>query len=348
MTALIEVEGLRVRLPGPKGPVTIVDGLDFSIEEGETFGIAGESGSGKTMTALALLRLLPPRAIVQGRIVYHGKDLLQLDRKGMQAVRGREISMVFQDPMTSLHPMLTIGKTLTAQVRHHFGVSRASARQRAVEMLAEVRIPDPEGSLASFPHQFSGGMRQRIAIAGALICRPRLLIADEPTTALDVTVQAGVIGLIERLQRESGLSVVLITHDLGVMSAAADRLTVMYAGRIVESGTTQRVLQQPWHPYTEGLLAALPQPDRSEDDLLPIPGSPPVPSALPSGCPFHPRCPRVIDSCRVEVPALTPFRDGRVACPVALGALQAQLESAGQSGRVGQPGSVGQPEDACP
>ncbi|HET8591710.1 MAG TPA: ABC transporter ATP-binding protein [Nakamurella sp.] len=323
MTPLVEVQGLRVRLPGPGGPVTIVDGLDFAVEEGETFGIAGESGSGKTMTALALLRLLPPRAIVEGRIRYQGKDLLGLDRKGMQAVRGRQISMVFQDPMTSLHPMLTIGKILTTQVRHHFGVSRAEARRRAVEMLAEVRIPDPEGSLSSFPHQFSGGMRQRIAIAGALICRPKLLIADEPTTALDVTVQAGVIGLLERLQRESGLSVVLITHDLGVMSAAADRLTVMYAGRIVESGTTRRVLQQPRHPYTQGLLAALPQPDRSEDELVPIPGSPPVPTALPSGCAFHPRCPMATDACRLEVPELVAVPGGRLACPPSLAGLQA-------------------------
>jgi oligopeptide/dipeptide ABC transporter ATP-binding protein len=190
-------------------------------------------------------------------------------------------------------------------------------------MLAEVRIPDPEGSLSSFPHQFSGGMRQRIAIAGALICRPKLLIADEPTTALDVTVQAGVIGLLERLQRESGLSVVLITHDLGVMSAAADRLTVMYAGRIVESGTTRRVLQQPRHPYTQGLLAALPQPDRSEDELVPIPGSPPVPTALPSGCAFHPRCPMATDACRLEVPELVAVPGGRLACPPSLAGLQA-------------------------
>jgi oligopeptide/dipeptide ABC transporter ATP-binding protein len=331
MTALVEVEGLRVQLPGHGGPVTIVDGLDFTIEEGETFGIAGESGSGKTMTALALLRLLPPRAIVQGRIVYQGQDLLTLDRKGMQAMRGRQISMVFQDPMTSLHPMLSIGKILTAQVRHHFGVSRAEARRRAVEMLAEVRIPDPEGSLSSFPHQFSGGMRQRIAIAGALICRPKLLIADEPTTALDVTVQAGVIGLLERLQRESGLSVVLITHDLGVMSAAADRLTVMYAGRIVESGSTARVLQQPRHPYTEGLLAALPQPARSDEQLVPIPGSPPIPSALPSGCAFHPRCPKAIASCRSEVPALATVPGGRLACPVTLADLGAAAGTPGMA-----------------
>ncbi|MEP9364646.1 ABC transporter ATP-binding protein [Nocardioides sp. CN2-186] len=317
MSALVEVEGLRVSLPGPNGPVTIVDGLDFTVEEGEIFGIAGESGSGKTMSALAMLRLLPPRAIVEGRIAYQGRELLALDNKSMRAVRGNEISMVFQDPMTSLHPMLTIGKSLTTQVRQHFGMSRAEARKRAIEMLAEVRIPDPEGALASYPHQFSGGMRQRIAIASALMCKPRLLIADEPTTALDVTVQAGVIRLLERLQRENGLSVILITHDLGVMSTAADRLTVMYAGRIVESGTTRRVLQDPWHPYTQGLLAALPRPDRSDDELVPIPGSPPTPALLPAGCAFHPRCPKVVDACRTAVPPLERIAGDRIACVVA-------------------------------
>ena len=304
--------------------MTIVDGLDFTVEEGEIFGIAGESGSGKTMSALALLRLLPPRAIVEGRLVYQGRDLLTLDRKAMRAVRGSEISMVFQDPMTSLHPMLTIGKALTTQMRQHFGMSRAEARARAVEMLTEVSIPDPEGSLASYPHQFSGGMRQRIAIASALMCRPRLLIADEPTTALDVTVQAGVLRLLERLQRENGLSVILITHDLGVMSTAADRLTVMYAGRIVESGTTRRVLQDPWHPYTQGLLDALPHPGESDETLVPIPGGPPTPAALPSGCAFHPRCPQAVDPCRSEVPVLEQLPAGRVACMVATGSVAAE------------------------
>lgn len=326
MTALVEVEGLRIRLPGPNGPVTIVDGLDFVIDEGEVFGIAGESGSGKTLTALTLLRLLPPRAIVEGRIVYQGKELLQLNRASMQAIRGREIAMVFQDPMTSLHPMLSVEKLLTKQLRHHFGVSRAHARQKAIEVLAEVRIPDPEGALASYPHQFSGGMRQRIAIASALMCEPRLLIADEPTTALDVTVQAGVLTLLRRLQNETGMAVVLITHDLGVMSTAADRLMVMYAGRIVESGTTRRVLQDPWHPYTQGLLAALPHPDGAGAELLPIPGSPPMPASLPSGCAFHPRCPKAIDGCASEVPPLESIGADRLACPVHF----APLTAAGQ------------------
>jgi len=328
VSALVEVEGLRIRLPGPNGPVTIVDGLDFVIDEGEVFGIAGESGSGKTMSALTLLRLLPPRAIVEGRIVYQGKELLQLDRGGMQAIRGREIAMVFQDPMTSLHPMLSVEKLLTKQLRHHLGVSRATARQRAIEVLAEVRIPDPEGALASYPHQFSGGMRQRIAIASALMCKPRLLIADEPTTALDVTVQAGVLALLERLQQETGMSVVLITHDLGVMSTAADRLMVMYAGRIVESGTTRRVLQDPWHPYTQGLLASLPHPERGEGELVPIPGSPPMPSSLPSGCAFHPRCPIVSDGCASDVPPLETIRADRLACSVRVASLPVASQGA--------------------
>jgi oligopeptide/dipeptide ABC transporter ATP-binding protein len=318
MTPVLEVDALTVRLPGPQGPITIIEDVSFAIEQGETFGVAGESGSGKTMTALAVLRLLPPRAQVTGRVIYKGKDLLTLDNKEMQSVRGREISVVFQDPMTSLHPMLAIGKVLTAQLRHHFKLSKKQARDRAVEILAEVRIPDPEGSLRSFPHQFSGGMRQRIAIASALICRPSLLIADEPTTALDVTVQAGVIDLIQRLQREARLSVLMITHDLGVMSVAADRVTVMYAGKVVESGVTKRVLQDPRHPYTRGLLAALPQPEKSEAELTPIPGSPPLPSALPSGCSFHPRCSFAVDSCRTDVPDLVDLPDGRLACPVVL------------------------------
>ena len=319
MSPLLQVEGLRIKLPGPTGLVTIVDGVDFEVEEGQVVGVAGESGSGKTMTALGILRLLPPRAVVEGRIRYQGRDLVGLDRKQITAIRGRSISMVFQDPMTSLHPMLSIGRILTGPVRHHFKVSRAEARSRAVEALRQVRIPDPEGSLASFPHQFSGGMRQRIAIAAALICRPRLLIADEPTTALDVTVQAGIIDLLDRLRRDNGLSVLLITHDLGVMSALADRLNVMYAGRIVESGSTAGVLQTPNHPYTTGLLAALPQPEAEAEErrqLVPIPGMPPSLTDLPPGCAFEPRCPVSVASCSAAVPPLLTIGDRRVACPV--------------------------------
>ena len=317
MSVLLEVEDLRVQLPGPKGLITIIDGVNLQLSRGQVHGIAGESGSGKTMTALALLRLLPPRAVVRGRVVFNGRDLIPLDRKAIGAVRGREIAMVFQDPMTSLHPMLPIGKILGDQVRHHFKVGKTEARRRAVDMLAKVRIPDPEGSLSSFPHQFSGGMRQRIAIASALICGPSLLVADEPTTALDVTVQAGIIDLLDQLRQDAGLSVLLITHDLGVMSAMADQLAVMYAGRVVESGGTAAVIHQPRHPYTAGLLAALPQPDRDErTPLLPIPGTPPSMSELPAGCAFSPRCPQVRPSCHDHVPPLIQVGDRLVACPV--------------------------------
>ncbi|MHB1571211.1 MAG: ABC transporter ATP-binding protein [Solirubrobacteraceae bacterium] len=317
MSALLEVERLRVTLPTPDGPVTVVEEVDFSVQEGQVFGLAGESGSGKTMSALSLLRLLPRRAVVQGRVVYRGRDLVGLSEGELRSVRGREIAMIFQDPLTSLHPMLSIGRALTEHLRHHLGVGRAEAKRRAIELLAEVRIPDPEGSLKAYPHQFSGGMRQRIAIAVALICGPSLVIADEPTTALDVTVQAGIIGLLDRLRRENGLSVMLITHDLGVMSSIADVVSVMYAGRIVESGLTREMLQRPRHPYTAGLLSALPHPETTVDrPLVAIPGSPPSPDSHPPGCRFHPRCTYATGDCREQVPPLISIESRRLACPV--------------------------------
>ena len=225
--------------------------------------------------------------------------------------------MVFQDPMTSLHPMLSVGRQLTEHVRHHLNVGRRDAEQRAEEILADVRIPDPAAALHAFPHQFSGGMRQRIAIAIALACRPRLLIADEPTTALDVTVQAGILRLLDRLRREHELAVVLITHDLGVMSAIADRVSIFYAGRVVESGDREDVLQRPRHPYTRALLDALPHPEAAhEHELVAIAGSPPSPTAIPPGCAFHPRCAYTRESCRTEVPPLISVGNRRLACPV--------------------------------
>lgn len=315
--SLLEVEKLSVRLPTANGPVTVVDGISFAIEESQVFGIAGESGSGKTMSALALLGLLPARSEVEGRIVYRGRDLVGIGERQLQAVRGREIAMIFQDPMTSLHPMLTIGRALCEHLRHHLGLSKKDAQGRAVELLNEVRIPDPEGCLHAYPHQFSGGMRQRIAIAVALICGPSLVIADEPTTALDVTVQAGILALIDRLRKENGLSVMLITHDLGVMSSIADAVSVMYAGRIVESGLTAELMQGPRHPYTEGLLGALPHPEAADDrPLVAIPGSPPAASDPPPGCRFHPRCPYAIDSCSVHTPPLLTVGSRRFACSV--------------------------------
>jgi oligopeptide/dipeptide ABC transporter ATP-binding protein len=318
LNPVLSIRGLRVQLPTPSGLVTVVDGVDHDVEPGQVFGIAGESGSGKTISVLSLLGLLPDGAVVDGTAMFEGRDLLRLDRRAMRDVRGKKIAMVFQDPLTSLHPMMTIGRQVTEHLRYHLGLSGDAARARAVELLGEVRIPDPAGALTAFPHQFSGGMRQRIAIAIALACGPKVLIADEPTTALDVTVQAGILRLLDRLRKQSGLSVIMITHDLGVMSSIADWLTLMYAGRIVESGPTADTLARPRHPYTAGLLAALPHPEAAEDTpLISIKGSPPSPQSRPSGCAFHPRCAYAIASCVSDVPDLVNAGDSRkLACPV--------------------------------
>jgi oligopeptide transport system ATP-binding protein len=317
VSALLEVENLSVRLATRGGGVTVVNGISYAVEPGSVFGIAGESGSGKTMSALALLGLLPGGASVGGHATFGGRDLLHLSKRALRDVRGREIAMVFQDPLTALHPMMNIGRQLTEHVRRHLGLSKEAALERAAGLLADVRIPDPEGALVSFPHQFSGGMRQRIAIAAALACEPKLIVADEPTTALDVTVQAGILRLLDDLRREKGLSVILITHDLGVMSSIADRVSVMYAGRVVEEGPRDLVLRQPRHPYTKALLRALPRPESSKaSPLVSIPGAPPSPNAVPSGCAFHPRCEFAIASCTSELPPLVKQGDRAFACPV--------------------------------
>jgi oligopeptide transport system ATP-binding protein len=314
--SLLEVEGLRIRLPTTRGLVTVVDGVDYAVEEGEVFGVAGESGSGKTMSMLSLLGLLPDGAVVDGHVQFGGNDLLHMPRRRLRAVAGRDLAMVFQDPLTSLHPMLSVGRQLTEHVQRHLDVGKRDAERRAVSALEDVRIPDPASALRAFPHQFSGGMRQRIAIAIALACRPKLLIADEPTTALDVTVQAGILRLLDRLRRENDLSVILITHDLGVMSAIADRVSIFYAGRVVEAGTREEVLRLPRHPYTRALLEALPHPEAGEDKpLVAIGGAPPSPGAIPSGCAFHPRCAYAIETCRTDVPLLVPKGDRLLACP---------------------------------
>jgi oligopeptide transport system ATP-binding protein len=317
VSALLEVEGLRVRLPTPAGYVTVVDGVDYQVEPAQVFGVAGESGSGKTVSMLALLGLLPTGAVVEGSAAFGGKDLLRLRGRQLRAVSGRDIGMVFQDPMTSLHPMLTVGRQLTEHVRRHLGLGRHDATQRAIDLLEQVRIPDPASALHSYPHQFSGGMRQRIAIAIALACGPRLLIADEPTTALDVTVQAGILRLLDRLRREHELSVVLITHDLAVMSSIADSVSIFYAGRVVESGPRERLLQHPRHPYTRALLDALPHPEAARDvPLVAIKGTPPTPQQIPPGCPYHPRCAYAIDVCMTHDPPLVPVGGRRLACHV--------------------------------
>jgi oligopeptide transport system ATP-binding protein len=301
---LLEVESLSVSLPTPEGRVNILEDVSFSVREGHVHGLAGESGSGKTMSVLALMRLLPRGAVVSGRAIFRGRDLLALDQRALRDVRGRELAMVFQDPMTSLHPMLTVGHSLTEHLRHHLGLRRPAARREAIAMLEAVRI--------------SGGMRQRIAIAVALICNPTLLIADEPTTALDVTVQAGVLTLLDSLRRERGLSMIIITHDLGVMSSIAESVSVMYSGRIVESGPTSQLLTRPRHPYAHGLLQSLPHPESTGDSpLRVIRGAPPRVGEQPDGCPFHPRCSYVQQSCRERRPPLTILDGGRrSACDV--------------------------------
>jgi oligopeptide/dipeptide ABC transporter ATP-binding protein len=315
VTSVLAVEKLRVRIGGN----TIVDGVDYEIGPSEVFGIAGESGSGKTISMLALLGLLPERSTVEGTATFAGRDLLAMPRRDLRELSGRDLAMVFQDPFTSLHPMLSVGKQLTEHVRLHLGLDRRAAARRAEELLAEVRIPDPAAALHRFPHQFSGGMRQRIAIAIALACRPKLLIADEPTTALDVTVQAGILRLLDRLRHEHELSVVLITHDLGVLSSIADTVSIFYAGRVVESGSRDTVLQQPRHPYTKALLDALPHPEAAkEKPLVAIGGSPPTPGRIPLGCAFHPRCAYAVEVCRSDIPPLAPVAGGdrRLACHV--------------------------------
>jgi oligopeptide transport system ATP-binding protein len=279
--------------------------------------VAGESGSGKTMSMLALLGLLPPGAVVEGRAAFGGQDLLRLRGNDLRAVSGRDIGMVFQDPMTSLHPMLSIGRQLTEHMRRHLGLGRREAGDRAVGLLEQVRIPDPRSALHAYPHQFSGGMRQRIAIAIALACGPRLLIADEPTTALDVTVQAGILRLLDALRSERELSVVLITHDLAVMSSIAERISIFYAGRIVESGRKDELLRRPRHPYTRALLDALPHPEAARDTpLIAIKGTPPSPQQVPAGCRYHPRCLYAIDVCTTDDPPLRPVGSRRLACHV--------------------------------
>jgi oligopeptide transport system ATP-binding protein len=313
---LLRVDRLTVALPTRSGYANAVDDISFEVDAGEIMGIAGESGSGKTMTALSLFGLLPNGARVSGSIKLDGIDLLTLSRKRLRAVRGRQIAMVSQDPATALHPILPIGTQLTEHMRYHLGVSKSEAMSRAAELLATVRIPDPEQALRSYAGQFSGGMRQRIAIAVALAAEPRLLVADEPTTALDVTVQAGILRLLDRLCAERGMAVIVITHDLGVMSATARRLSVMYAGRLAEAGPTSQLLSAPRHPYTRGLLDALPHPEAGHAPLVPIGGSPPSLGRVPAGCPFHPRCTYAQPSCATERPEAEPIAaDHLLACP---------------------------------
>ena len=289
---LLTVEDLRVSFSTEDGTVHAVDGISYEVAAGATLGIVGESGSGKSVSSLTTMGLTRAQgAEISGRILFDGRDLLSLPEAEMRAIRGNEIAMIFQDPLSSLHPFFKIGAQLIEAVRAHRDVSEANARERAVELLGLVGIPDPRRRVEEFPHEFSGGMRQRVMIAMALANEPKLLIADEPTTALDVTVQAQILALLERLQGELGMAIVFITHDLGVVAEMADRIAVMYAGRIVEAASAELIFSGPQHPYTWGLLRSIPTlAGPREQELVPIPGSPPSLISPPSGCHFHPRC----------------------------------------------------------
>ena len=306
---LLSVRGLTVQFVSEHGVVTAVDGLDFDVEAGELLGIVGESGSGKSVTAQALLRLIaqPPGRISSGSVLFDGQDLLQLGADELRRVRGDRIAMIFQDPMTSLNPLLTLGGHVMESLRLHRGLNGAQARTRAIELLDRVGIADARRRIDDFPHQASGGMRQRVMIAAALACEPQLLIADEPTTALDVTIQAQILELLDALRRDTGMAVILITHDMGVVAECADRVLVMYAGRIVEEASVATLFASPGHPYTEGLLRSIPRADREVERLTAIRGMVPPLQALPEGCRFHPRCDYSRPACAAAVPPLLPL-----------------------------------------
>jgi oligopeptide/dipeptide ABC transporter ATP-binding protein len=304
---LLEVKDLKVSFRTEDGIVRAVDGVSFTVAEGEVVGIVGESGSGKSVTMMSVMRLIiDPNVIYSGEILYKGRNLMALSRDAMREVRGEEIAMIFQDPMTSLNPVYTVGWQIEEQLNEHYDLRKGQARQRAIELLRQVGIPNAEQRVDDYPHQFSGGMRQRVMIALALSCNPDLLIADEPTTALDVTIQAQILELIKNLKRDFGSAVALITHDLGVVADIADRILVMYAGRIVEEGNKDQIFYDPQHPYTWGLLGSIARLDRAKPRrLTAIAGQPPSLINRPSGCSFRPRCPQAFDRCKVDDPGLT-------------------------------------------
>ena len=312
---LLKVEDLRVEFNTRRGKALVLNGVDFEIRAGETLCVVGESGCGKSMTALALLRLIPspPGRISSGRVLFQGEDLVAASLEHMREVRGNRISMIFQEPMTSLNPVLSVGDQISESLRLHAGLDANAARARAIEMLQQVGIPAPERRVHEYPHQMSGGMRQRVMIAMALACRPDILIADEPTTALDVTVQAQIFDLLRDLQRDKGTAIMFITHDMGAVAEMADRVMVMYAGRVIEQGTCSQVLSAPAHPYTRGLIACLPELGSSQapqrEDLPEIPGVVPSIWELGSGCAFRARCREALPRCATEVPPLTTVPD---------------------------------------
>ncbi len=314
---LLTVEDLRTYFHTDGGVAKAVDGVSFTLKKGETLGLVGESGCGKSVTSLSVMRLIPepPGEIVSGQIRFNGRNLLGLDETAVQSVRGNDIAMIFQEPMTSLNPVFTCGDQIDEAVRLHQRLGKGAARAKTVEMLDLVGIPDPAQRANEYPHQLSGGMRQRVMIAMALSCNPELLIADEPTTALDVTIQAQILELLDRLQREFGMAVLMITHDLGVIAEVADRVAVMYAGKIVETGTVDEIFADPRHPYTRGLLESIPKLNEEKNRLSVIPGSVPDATRFPAGCRFAPRCSLAENICDTDEPRMEPTAGNRlVAC----------------------------------
>lgn len=309
---VLEIRNLHTHFLSDRGPIPAVDGIDLTIYPGEILGIVGESGCGKSVTSLSIMRLIPqpPGRIVEGSIRFKGEDLVTADEKRMNQIRGNEIAMIFQEPMTSLNPVFTIGDQIMEAIFLHTSLDKKAARARAIELLQKVGIPRAQQVLNEYPHQLSGGMRQRVMIAMAMACNPALLIADEPTTALDVTIQAQILDLMRTLNREEGTSILLITHDLGVVAEMCDRVVVMYAGKVVEEGDVRSILQRPQHPYTQGLIRSIPKIDGTEERLYSIPGNVPAPGSLKEGCRFAPRCEFAMDQCRSQLPELKELRSG--------------------------------------
>ncbi|EJN6959892.1 ABC transporter ATP-binding protein [Photobacterium damselae] len=310
--SLLDVKDLRVEFTTQDGIVTAVNDLNFSLNQGETLGIVGESGSGKSQTVFAIMGLLAKNGKISGRAEFEGRNILNLPERELNKIRAEQIAMIFQDPMTSLNPYMKVSEQLMEVLMLHKGMSKQQAFEESVRMLDAVKIPEARNRITMYPHEFSGGMRQRVMIAMALLCRPKLLIADEPTTALDVTVQAQIMELLNDLKQDFNTSIIMITHDLGVVAGSCDKVLVMYAGRTMEYGKINEIFYQPGHPYTEGLLKAIPRLD-TEGEMLPtIPGNPPNLLNLPVGCPYQERCHRVSARCHQEAPILTPFADGRL------------------------------------
>jgi oligopeptide/dipeptide ABC transporter ATP-binding protein len=323
----LEIQNLTVSFSTTKGKLIAVNGISFHLNPGETLALVGESGCGKTVSALSILRLLPepPAEILSGKIIFDGQDLLSLRAKVLQDLRGHSISMIFQDPMTSLNPVLTVGEQIAETLLRHTAMNRREALQKSADLLSRVELPSPKEKLQYYPHQLSGGMRQRVMIAMALACAPRVLIADEPTTALDVLIQAQILELLENLKKETGMSILIITHDLGVVAEIAQRVLVMYAGEIVESGPAKALLKSPFHPYTKGLIASIPKlgtKKRPGARLEEIPGNVPSLDQRPSGCPFHPRCSWAMEICKTQNPQLRMIEAQRqVSCHLEPGSL---------------------------